>query len=308
MEDTCQAETPLEGTFVDRAPDSVRPVTMAAFWTVFLYFNLQFVVLLGSPAVLLCWKQFFPDWEYQATQPLDSLRLQLWSQAMVLPLQIALLLVLGGRSCFNLGNFPAWWKFLIGFLVVSLSCHGMNFILGQIMEKGFGIPIPQHPLTKLGIDAVASWDWIALTLSACVIAPIGEEVIFRRIVPRWFSQVSGPRALGMMAIGASILMSRPEQPFGKILAISAVVWAFLLWVIVEWKTNWSEETRLMVACSALFSTIHSFAWPTPVPLFFFALWQYQLARQTHGVGAVILFHAMFNGIGVVGLFSERFMK
>lgn|GEM_PF-3808550 len=283
------------------------PLPMAAFWAVFLYFNLQLVALLGSPLIVVCFRAFDPEWKsptIDSQDPagmLDRLRLTLWSQILVLPLQLLILGFFGGPLLLRLGRVPAIGRFLLGFLLVSSGCYGINWIMTQVMEKGLGIPSPVHPLTRLGQGAIGPWDWTALVLSACLVAPLIEEIFFRRLLPAWFAFESGPRTLALLGIGAAIFMSRLDQPFGSTLALFTVGWAILLWLIVEWNHHWSVEDGLCFATAGLFSAIHSFAWPTPVALFFFGLWQFRLARQTQGMAAVVLFHALFNAIGVAGL-------
>lgn len=276
-------------------------VGMAVLWTLFLYFNLQLIVLFVTQGFLIAWVEGRGE-PFPKPRSLEALRLQLWAQIAALPLQWLLIRFLAGTFPFRLGKFPRIGSFLLGFFLVSGFCHLLNWGLTSLMSGALNLPVPKHPLTRFGADAVLLWDWLVLTLSACLVAPINEELLFRRVLPQWMDLNQGPRAVGILAVVTGLLLSETSPQLGLLFPICSLVWHLGLWLLIEWNRHWQPSTRMMIASSALFGAIHSFAWPTPIPLFFFALWQFRLVKEADGVGPAVVFHSLFNAIGVVTLF------
>ncbi|HKB41983.1 MAG TPA: CPBP family intramembrane glutamic endopeptidase, partial [Gemmataceae bacterium] len=58
----------------------------------------------------------------------------------------------------------------------------------------------------------------------------------------------------------------------------------------------------LYATSLFFAAMHSFAWPSPVPLFALALVLGWLAERTQSLVGPMVLHGLFNGVACVQLF------
>ncbi len=270
-----------------------------------LYFSLQFLVAIAS--LLVGGLGMDP----MATDPEGSLVsggqnriLQgiLGQIAAFFP-GMVILRIWSGPSVFGLGNLGNPVRLLGEFVIVALGCHLMHQGALWINQHGFGFGPQPHPFTKLGGQNQAIGVWLALILAACFVAPVNEEIIFRKLTKMWLGGPTGIRFLLCLAAGAAFLGASHNPSSGIFERALPIAWVTLLYGLIT-LGKWSPETKWTIASAALFSAIHSFAWPTPIPLFIFGLYQSRLMGRTGGLLAPILFHSWFNLIGVVGLWWE----
>ncbi len=208
-----------------------------------------------------------------------------------------------GPLVFSLGTLGSPLRLVGEFVLVALGCHLIHQGALLINNYGFGFSPQTHPFTKLGQENQGIWVWAALVTAACLVAPINEEIIFRKLTKMWLGGPTGPQFLFFLAGSSALLAATHTPAAGFMERALPFAWVLLLYGLMV-MGNWGPESKWMIASAALFSAIHSFAWPTPVPLFIFGLYQSLLMRRTGGLLAPILFHAWFNGIGVVGLWWE----
>jgi membrane protease YdiL (CAAX protease family) len=67
----------------------------------------------------------------------------------------------------------------------------------------------------------------------------------------------------------------------------------------------AEQSRAVYATSAVFAIAHSFAWPTPIPLFCLGLVLGYLACRTQTLVAPLTVHGLFNAISCLELFLNH---
>lgn len=208
-----------------------------------------------------------------------------------------------GSSVFGLGKLGNPLRLMFEFVIVALGCHLIHQGALWINQNGFGFLPQAHPFTKLGQENQSIWVWTTLVIAACFVAPVNEEILFRRLSKLWLGGPNGFRFLFFLAGSSALLAGTHSLSLNFMERAAPFVWVILLYGIMA-MGRWSPEAKWMIASAALFSAIHSFAWPTPVPLFIFGLYQSLLMRRTGGLLAPILFHGWFNLIGVVGLWWE----
>ena len=276
-----------------------------------LYFSLQFLtglasILIGGSGIL--GKEPGLDLESDLVQYTET-------QSRILPGILAQLVsflpglgligLLVGRDAFVMGKLGNPFRLCLEFLVVSMGCHIVHQMILWIHQSVWDFTPHPHPFTKLGLSIQAPWIWFVLTMVACVTAPINEEIIFRRMAHLWLGGSFGEKSLFFLAAIFAILGCSQNKSTNWVEQTLPVFWVFGLFVLTLIMGG-KPETKWTVASACLFSAIHSFAWPTPVPLFFFGIYQVFLMNRTGGILAPILFHAWFNFLGVVGLMSEVF--
>jgi membrane protease YdiL (CAAX protease family) len=303
------AEQPNQGFQTQSVSPNGSPEWAGVARFVALYFSLQF--LTGLASLLIAGSGFFsldPSVELGAG---ESPNIEIQSRILpgILAQVVAFLPGLGligllvGKDAFVLGKLGNPLRLALEFFLVSMGCHIVHQIALWFHQSVGGFTPQPHPFTKLGHSINSTWIWIVLTFAACIAAPINEEIVFRKITSLWLTGPFGKNSLFFMAGFFSLLgggQSKTTQISEQVLPL---IWVGGLFVLTQ-AVKYSEEIQWMIASACLFSAIHSFAWPTPVPLFFFGIYQVLLMKRTGGILGPVLFHAWFNFLGVFGLLWE----
>lgn len=122
-------------------------------------------------------------------------------------------------------------------------------------------------------------------LSAMVLAPAAEELLFRGIFQGWLERrLNAPRPVPMPFEPAP---TADESPWAAPTAASAARVA----PIARW--------AVLLLPAVVFAGVHAGQWPAPIPLFLLAIGLGVLYRRTGGIVAPIAMHATFNGISTV---------
>lgn len=189
------------------------------------------------------------------------------------------------------------------FGVLAVAIHvGLVFLFDAL-----GWPITEHPLARMGANG-DGYGGLLLTLSACVIAPLREEFLFRGLlVPwaggKWFRSwcLLFPAAVLAMMSGAKQDGSFQAPALGFVVVLAAG--AYLIQRFGKRWPKFPARTALAVwSSSALFAAAHSSVWPTPIPLFVLGLGLGYLTARTRSWAASAVAHAMFNAISTVWVF------
>lgn len=282
---------------------------MARF--VALYFSLQF--LTGLASLLIGGADLFsPDFALELGS--DGI-VDKETQSRILPgivaqmvaflPGLALIGFMAGKEAFVLGKLGNPFRLCLEFLVVSIGCHLVHQVALWVHHSVWEFTPQAHPFTKLGHSTGSPWIWMVLTFAACVAAPINEEIIFRRLTGLWLSGSFGKNTLFFMAGIFACLGANQSKTIHWQEQTLPLIWVGGLYLLTL-SMDWREKIQWMIASACLFSAIHSFAWPTPIPLFFFGIYQVLLMRRTGGIMAPVLFHSWFNLLGVLGLLWDVF--
>jgi hypothetical protein len=138
-----------------------------------------------------------------------------------------------------------------------------------------------------------------------------EEVVVRGALLRWCAR----RPWGGHLAMAGALLIAPAKRWDGItrawgsrgpllleLAPALFVLALLPVYLAVWKGSRTPFGPALLGTALLFAAAHSFAWPTPVPLFVLALGLGWLAHRTQSLVGPIVVHAAFNAVGCVVFF------
>lgn len=242
---------------------------------------------------------------------------------VLLPL---LLRVASGARLADIGLSRRAWRRQVAIGVVGLA---MVMPVVQLVNWAStylpGLPrrdVRAHPLEKmLRDDPTGAIAYLAV-LSAVVLAPISEELLFRGILQPWLIAALNDLALALSRRRRSKLVPVPEAPPAD----------FEYWPVDE--PEGSDRTvttssapvpagsgpahadekptpyrppvagataTAIVLVSLLFGALHASQWPAPIPIFVLALGLGLVSYRTGSLLAPICMHAIFNGISTVGI-------
>jgi membrane protease YdiL (CAAX protease family) len=157
-------------------------------------------------------------------------------------------------------------------------------------------------------------EWVLLVLSATVVAPIWEELLYRGILQPWFASRRHGGAIALACaflfallacyerIGSSMSQG-PAALLEASLPALAVLLLVLVYLVIE-RLSKSPVPPGLFGTAALFAWMHARAWPTPVALLFLGLVLGYLAYRTRSLVAPIALHAAFNGTACVLLLLQ----
>ncbi len=305
------AELQIQDSQTQSVPPNGSPEWAGVARFVALYFSLQF--LTGLASLLIAGSGFFnldPPVEFGSGES-SNIEIQYRILPGILAQIVAFLPGLGliwflvGTDAFVLGKLGNPLRLAMEFFLVSMGCHVVHQVALWFHQSVGGFTPQPHPFTKLGHSIDGTWVWIVLSFAACVAAPINEEIVFRKLTNHWLGGPFGKNCLFFMAGFFALLGGGQSKTTQFSEQVFPLLWVGGLFVLTQ-AVNCRGDIQWMIASACLFSAIHSFAWPTPVPLFFFGIYQVLLMKRTGGILGPVLFHSWFNFLGVFGLLWEVF--
>jgi membrane protease YdiL (CAAX protease family) len=149
----------------------------------------------------------------------------------------------------------------------------------------------RHDIEKMVRNEAGVPGVILAVLSAVIVAPAAEELIFRGVLQSWLGRVF--RQLGSKS--ESLSEQGIELTDGEVPSATAV-------------PNPRDERRAdrfaLVTSSFLFALMHFPQMPAPVAIFVLALALGYLYQRTGSLVASITLHAMFNGMSMLALLAN----
>jgi membrane protease YdiL (CAAX protease family) len=246
-------------------------------------------------------------------------RRMLWVSAFAFPLQIAgIIIILGGLNgtqLYQLGlvhrdsarTIMLGW---LGWLLFTPPVLLLNILVSWSYWIWEGARPEEHPLARLAHEQPLGIEWVLIALTGVVMAPILEELLFRRVLQAWAAQ----RPWG----GPVILLAALTLTFGETfnkdsLGLRGALHALELMAIVlilaagchllegtfRHRLGRPYTARAIYSTALLFGVFHP--WPTPIPLFVLGLALGYLAYRTQNLIAPIVLHALFNGVACLML-------
>ena len=210
-----------------------------------------------------------PTRHYSADQMLQAVAIQAVSSLLLLPVAGWLLWKLAGANWRDLGFVRG--KLLsdvaLGLLAFAALAAPVYLVqaISQYIWEG---QVEEHSITALLKEQSSPVPFLICGLAAAVAAPAVEEVTFRLVLQGWLEKVEdryGDRGLLRLL------------PTGR--------WSILI-------------------SSVLFAAVHT-TWPTPIPLFVFALGLGYLYQQTHRILPCIVTHASLNSVTLILMWLTR---
>ena len=256
---------------------------------------------------------------------LDKARVNLWLTVILFPINLVTVFLLfrlgSGTRGDELGftvDRPRENLALASFtwLVLTPAVFGINYLADWSYFELTGTKPESHPLQQLAEQSPSLMDAILIAVSALVIAPIWEELMFRGVVQYWLAQKDwgGHLAMSLSAvIGLGTLFSGSPgfddftfkaitAKLSPILFVIAMIpgYLFLDQVVRRWIPD-RKAFQAIYGTALLFGMVHSFAWPTPFPLFVLGLGLGFLAYRTQTLLGPIFVHFLFNAVACLSL-------
>jgi membrane protease YdiL (CAAX protease family) len=253
----------------------------------------------------------------------DASRLSLWLSGLALPLDLLsiawLFHRLSGTRAYQLGLTTSRLarNVLVG--VVTTVCvvplvYMILALANWLLRYGTGGAPEKHPIQQLMESHPPPLDFVVGGLAAIVAAPLMEEFLFRGIIQPWFRVRSWGGYVGI-AGALALAVWRRWPGFQAEWAENGLrgVWsqlvpaAFVLLMVPGYllvRAKLPPAAGAIYATSLLFAAAHSFAWPSPVPLFFFALALGALRYRTQSLVPSVVVHSLFNVVAWVPLLIQ----
>jgi len=182
---------------------------------------------------------------------------------------------------------------LAAFLIVTPFVVAVNMCASRIWDPN------KHPLEEM-LRAGMTPDGILLAyVSAAVLAPIAEELMFRGMIQGWFNRLDAARTRIKTSPAtpdlAEILPNEPEPPGTQPRPVRIPLlprFPALSWFGLRSKSGRSPLP--VVLTSLFFALVHFPQMPAPIAIFFLSLVLGWLYEVTGGLLASIVLHAAFN--------------
>jgi membrane protease YdiL (CAAX protease family) len=273
--------------------------------------------------------------EQASGKSLSSARTSLWLAALSFPLQVAsvagLLWITSRTRPYQLGltTRRLGHNLLLGFLGCLAFAPGvflLNVFVNLLFRSLLHAPEEEHPLIRLYRIEPRTLEAVLILLTAVIGAPVVEELLFRGVLQPWFASRRWGGYVALVAAFALSLALRATKigaiwdsegirgaaseawaPLFVLVMIPGYFLAYRFGSVFGVKGSLRSEVAArsagaIYATSLLFAAAHSFAWPTPIALFFLALGLGYLAYRTQSLVGPIVLHALFNGASSVLLF------
>lgn len=232
----------------------------------------------------------------------------MWAGLVSLPIQLAVVLLVGHRLYPGLrwadraAAIPARVA-LVGaaWLLLSVTVHAIHLIVNLTFAE-LGWEPEQHSLARVATRPTL--DRVLFAIAACVQAPIVEELFFRGVLLAWLLGRSY-RVWPVLVSGVlmAVLSCAVTESLPDVFARGPVLFALALaggWLVVGQLMRRKRRTvGAIYASAALFATVHSAVWPSPIPLFVLGLGLGWLAVRVRGVLVPAAVHGLFNAVSVL---------
>ena len=211
-------------------------------------------------------------------------------------------------------SFKRWWLQaavgMIALLAAAPVLYGLQFGMMRIWESR------AHPLQKMVLDEYAPGVVQLAILTAVIVAPLCEEMMFRGILQSWLVRL-GPRrrrdlkpvlveTLAINSIDSSIPVApwtseseqwSPDDVDPKISDAPALA-----------PEDSPEPPRSglagIVLTSLIFAGVHAAQWPAPIAIFVLSVVIGCVYHRTGSLIAAVCMHATFNGLATLTLLGS----
>ncbi|MGL6073336.1 MAG: lysostaphin resistance A-like protein [Fimbriiglobus sp.] len=178
------------------------------------------------------------------------------------------------------------------------------YLVAVLIVQALGGDLETHSLTNFALRST-SLERLLMVLTACLLTPILEEVLFRGLLLRWASATHfNALSVGMVAFLLAVLLRLGESVHWPSLAFAGII-GLALFQLPRLRGTGKFPQRTIqgvVATSLLFAVAHSTVWPTPLPLFVLGCGLAILVSRTGRLFGAIVVHGLFNLISTLYLF------
>ncbi len=203
----------------------------------------------------------------------------------------------------------------VGWLILTPICLIVQMTVIALYGSAATSNVEEHPFVQMAQQGLTPLEWFLLIFTAVVSAPVMEEILFRGALQSWLEErswaphiVMGLAFLTTVAMkGGDIYNAWPQGGATLLLHLTPVLFIVGLSVVylAVRLLSRARGASAIFAASALFASVHSFAWPSPVALFLLALGLGWLAHRTRSLAGPIVLHSLFNAVSCVLLFFPQ---
>jgi membrane protease YdiL (CAAX protease family) len=195
---------------------------------------------------------------------------------------------------------------LLAWLVLIVPVLAVHEAVQRLYRLGFDIVPEEHPLERLAQHGLSPVEWALFLLAAAAAAPLLEELIFRGVLQPWLARRRGGGALAAALAGAVALAYRWTRlrealDHGPALVLEALAPPLFVVALAPGLLlvrRWGEGAAAVYGTSLLFAAAHTFAWPSPVPLFLLSLGLGTLALRSGSLVGPVVLHGLFNASSI----------
>lgn len=190
---------------------------------------------------------------------------------------------------------------VFGWLVIAPLTFAVHFAVIGILQY-LEIPPDDHPLKNMKLKSAL--DVALFFAGACVVAPVFEEMGYRRIIVPWAARKVERSWIVLAVAGlASVTFATGGSRWGPRVIVLCMAGSMLaMGIVSRFRPRFPvRPASALVATATLFGVIHSGVWPTPIPLFVLGLGLGWLVLRTKSATAAIVAHGLFNAISAVHL-------
>ena len=188
---------------------------------------------------------------------------------------------------------------IFGWLVIAPATFAVHFAVIAILQY-LEIAPDEHPLKNRKLKSAL--DVALFVAGACVVAPVFEEMGYRRIIVPWSARrVERSWIVMAFAAFASVAFATGSSRWGPRAVVLTMAGSMLaMGILSRYRPRFPvRPASALVATATLFGVIHSGVWPTPVPLVVLGLGLGWLVLRTKTATAAIVAHGLFNAISAV---------
>lgn len=227
-----------------------------------------------------------------------------WVQTFALPFILAVAVLLRQYAfrapvdwVRELRNVPRSVAFgTLVFLTFGVAAFAVNAGVDWASRQ-MGFTPDEHQLSKLGRDG-DGFGGVFFVLSACVVAPVIEEFVFRGLLVSWAAgRKYRPWVLVAISAVVAYVFSGQKLPPLALVAILAAAQPLVRW-------PGKRTGQAIWSSSVLFAAVHSAVWPSPIPLFVLALGLGYLTGRTRSWLPAAVAHGLFNLVSTLFVFSR----
>jgi membrane protease YdiL (CAAX protease family) len=255
----------------------------------------------------------------------EKTQISLWITPLIFPLDLATVFLLfrigSGTQAHELGlsiHRPRENLALacVSWLAVTPVVFGISY-LATVAHFGLTGSKPQpHPFALLAEESPTLFNGILIGVSTLLVAPVWEELMFRRVLQSWLTQREWGGLLGIglsFIIGLSAVITGFKDFHDSDLKLVVAKLSPILFTLLmlpgyfygdRFLKKWIPDQKVfrgIFATALLFGMVHSITWPTPIALFVLGLGLGFLAYGTQTLMAPILFHSLFNAVACLTL-------
>jgi membrane protease YdiL (CAAX protease family) len=188
----------------------------------------------------------------------------------------------------------------VAFLLIAPLVYALNMVASLVW------PRTAHPLEEMIRMQFSGGTAYLAVLSAVLLAPAAEELIFRGVIQGWLTRLfttpaeADPKPDDPSDQLETIDLGRPSAPAGRRPRLLPRMPRPLREASRRWATS---GVMPVVLTSALFALLHAEQWPAPLAIYFLSLGLGTVYQRSGSLLTSFVIHALFNGFSTLLLFT-----